>query len=104
MNEQQKRLTEIAIDVFQWLGERVSMFRRVGEVEAMDDVSDADKRELREAATKSGELFKQVADLSDSQPTTNDLIEQLIASHDRLREELATVNQKLDGIVTSRNP
>jgi hypothetical protein len=74
------------------------------EVEQMPDIPESTKHELRDSANAIGELFKKVGDLTDLQPTADDLIEQLIASHDRLREELAAANQKLDRILTTRKP
>ncbi|HEY6418021.1 MAG TPA: hypothetical protein VIX59_03375 [Candidatus Binataceae bacterium] len=102
MNEQQTRLLQIASDVLQWNLDMLAYFRQVGEVENMPDISDADKEQLRETAIKLGELFTKVGELSDSQPTANDLIEQLIASHDRMREELTKANQKLAAILANR--
>jgi hypothetical protein len=102
MNEQQTRLLQIASDLLQWSLEMIGLFPRVGEVEKMADVSDADKQKLRKAVEKIVDLFSKVAELSDSQPTANELIEQLIASHDRLREELVKVNQMFDGILMTR--
>lgn len=102
MNEQQKHLLQIADDVLQWNLEMLAFFHRVSEVEAMAEISEDDKQELRETAGKIGKLFSEVANLSASQPTPHELIEQLIASHDRLREELASANEKLDGILATR--
>jgi hypothetical protein len=76
MNAKQKRLLQIANDVFQWNLEMLAFFRRVGEVEAMPDISEADKQGLRDAAKQIGDLFKRVVELTDSQPTADDLIEQ----------------------------
>lgn len=104
MNEQQKRLLQIADDVLQWNLEWLDFLRRISEVEAMGDISEADKKEILAASQRIANQFEKVVELSDPQPTAHDLIEQLIASHDRLREELSSANKKLDGILASRRP
>jgi methylthioribose-1-phosphate isomerase len=78
----------------------VACFHRVGQVEKMPDVSDADKRKLRKAVEEIADLFSEVVQLSDSRPTAIELVEQLIASHAQLREEMVKVNQMLEGITT----
>ena len=78
----------------------VACFHRVGQVEKMADVSDADKRKLRKAVEEIADLFSEVVQLSDSRPTAIELVEQLIASHAQLREEMVKVNQMLEGITT----
>jgi len=71
---------------------------RVGEIGRRPDVPEAEKQRLKDIAERIGDLFSRVTELSESQPTAKELIEQLIASHDRLREELAKANALLDHI------
>lgn len=104
MNEQQKRLVEIVNDVLQWNLEMLDFWKRVGAVEKMADISEVEKQELRKTAIEVGELFTKVTELSDSQPSAQELIDQLIASHDRLCEQLAEANSRLDCILANRKP
>jgi hypothetical protein len=99
MNYQQKRLTEIAADLFRWSGDLAALFGRVGEVEKMPNVLEGTKEELRTATAKIVAVFEKLVDDCDSQPTGHDVIEHLIASYDLLCEEMARVNQKLDSIL-----
>jgi hypothetical protein len=102
MSEQDDRARWLAIvtDVDRWAQEMIEFTRQVGEVQHMPDVSDADKENLKAAVAKIGILFIQVSQMTASRPP--ELLERLIASHDRMREELANANRLLAKILATR--
>src|SRR5258708_5599070 len=100
--EIQKRLREIAVDVIQWGLGFMALVGRITQVRQMPDISDADKLSLAEAAERLGKLFDKVVELNATQPTAREFIEQLISSHDRLREETAKLNHNIDRLLASR--
>ena len=100
MGEQEQRWFQIVSDVDQWTQDMIEFTRQVGEVQQMPDVTDADKTELNEAFNKIALLFVQVSQMTASRPP--ELLERLIASHDRMREELAGANKLLAKILATR--
>jgi hypothetical protein len=96
--DQERRLTQITLDLFDWPVRLVTFLNKVGEIENRSHVSDSDKQRLKDIGRALSDLFSKVADLAEQQPTTEDLIQQLIASYDRMNEELAEATRLLDRI------
>jgi hypothetical protein len=99
MNPKQKRLLMSAIDVMKWVGEMTALMRRIGDLDDHPNIASADKLEAIEIGKRIATLFKKSQELADAQPTADDLIEQVIASHDRLREEVEKANAFLDRLL-----
>ena len=86
------------MDIVEWPKRWMYFMTKIGEVNKRSDISNDDKENLQEVGKWLGELFNKVIELYESQPTVEDSIQQLIASYDRMNEELAIANAQLDRI------
>jgi len=86
------------LDIVEWPKRWMYFMTKIGEVNKRSDISNDDKENLQEVGKWLGELFNKVIELYESQPTVEDSIQQLIASYDRMNEELAIANAQLDRI------
>jgi hypothetical protein len=98
MNEKQRRVLEIGSDLMRWGLDFARLLGRIGEVEKMPNVPELDKKALREAALRLGALLAEVVNVNESHEGA-EALDHLFASYDRLGEEMAALNQKLDRLL-----
>ena len=98
-DEERKRVTEIASSILTWAIRFTDLMNRIGEIEKIPWVTEVDREKMRTAARALIELFGKVAEMSEAQPAGSELVQQLIASHDRLSEKMTEANQLLDRIL-----
>src|SRR6516225_6315004 len=97
---EQKKLLEITSDIFDWVSRWTTFMNKVAEVSRRSDICELNKRQLEDTAKRLAYLFAKVVDLADTQPAATELINQLIASYDRMTEELAQAYRLLEQILS----
>jgi methyl-accepting chemotaxis protein len=102
MNAQQKRLLEIGSNLMGWGIEFFKLLQRAGEINKMTDLPAIDRTTIVEAAERLGKLFAEVSKANELQSAPTEIIDHLIASYDRLCEETAQLNEKIDRLLASR--
>ncbi len=95
MDETSRRL-QIASDLFGWVAGIPRLLVRIGEVSEMPSLTEAQKLDLDMMAKRITDLYARVSDMADAEEDDKVLYEKLIASTDRLREEIAIANVILD--------
>lgn len=102
MDEQTKRFVQTDAELLQRYLDLLALLHQVSEVEKMPDISDAEKKELREAFERIREQFKKAGEVSDSQPDMRDRMDHVVATLDRLRETMDGVKENLARLLASR--
>jgi|SRR5690242_15734475 len=98
--DQKTRLRDVALELSDRQSELLTFVTQSSLVANRPDVSNEDKRALQAASRTLVALYTKLADIDDSELTPNEQIEQLIASHDRFREELSKANVLLERILS----
>jgi hypothetical protein len=93
-----QRLTEITVEILGWALKLGQLIHRVGEIGRRSDIPEEQKQLAKETAERLGKLFANVSKALDEQHQPLAVNEQLIASYDRLTEEMAKANELLERI------